>query len=75
MRTLRRPIVRELAGFDGRGIIVGTASYDLLGNTKPGWKVGIVGRDEFYVDNQSAAADALLDAGAVKIRTSDGMRR
>lgn len=73
--TMRKAIIREYAGFDKRGIIVGTASYRLVGNTGPDWDVSIVGVDRFQVKNEEEARQALIDAGSVRLRSSDGVKR
>lgn len=74
MRTLRRLTPNEYKGFDRHGIFVGSAYYCPLLSEHPGWRLSIVGEEERYVDHEDEACQALLDAGAVTLKSSDGRK-
>lgn len=75
MANFRTPIVRRYTGFDRHGIFVGSASVGYFGDAGFGWKVWIVRRDPIEVMHEHEAKEALLNAGAVRLESSDGIQR
>lgn len=70
-----RPVVRHYTGFAASGVVVGSASIGMIGDSRFGWTVWIVGSDPIEVAHEHEAIQELRNAGAVSVKSSEGIKR